>query len=162
MKKQIGFTLLELLVTLSISAIALSVAIPSFVSLMDRKSIQSVSPLFERSIKYARSEAIQRGQNVQVLPLITGNDWAKGWTVESVSNDGLSFDTLRNFEALPGSPVFTSDDFDTTTPLVIRPSGEAEVTGNFNLNYPHCTGDEKINYQVLISGLLKKSLTACP
>ncbi len=162
MKKQIGFTLIELMVSLAVIAITLSVAVPGFQSLVERKSIQSIAPLFERSIKYARSEAVQRGQTLQILPSTKGSDWATGWVVQSVAVDG-TVTIIRNFEGLPASINFESDDFDTTTPLSLLSTGEADESGgSFTLNYIGCTGIQVINYEVLISGQLKKSLSKCP
>ncbi len=161
MKKQTGFTLLELMVTFIVFGTVLVVAIPSFQALLERKSIESIAPLFERSIKLARTEAIQRNVTVRILPKELGDDWSLGWSIEYTDADNAIV-TIRHFDPLPGSPVFSSDDFDTNNPIQIRPSGQAFEIGTLSLYYPGCIGKQMFSFQLLISGILKKDHVECP
>lgn len=160
MKKQIGFTLLELMITLIIFGTIVGAAVPKLQSLLERSSIESLTPLFERSLKYARDEAIGKNLTVQILPREVGSDWSQGWKVQYITLGGAVED-LRSFDPLPGSPTFTSTDFSTTNPIKITGTGQVEETGDILLYYPGCTGTQKIQFSLLISGILKKSKIAC-
>jgi len=86
-----GLTLIEVLVTLAIVAILMTLAVPSFKPTLDRWRVkQSVGALTD-TLRLTRSEAIKRGGNVviQKLPNNTGGctlaaaaaDWGCGWRV---------------------------------------------------------------------------------
>jgi type IV fimbrial biogenesis protein FimT len=74
-----GFTLVELIVVVVVSGIALAIALPSFTSLVERQRVQSASSDFVFSILRARSEAMKRNANVTIQA--SDSDWAKGWEI---------------------------------------------------------------------------------
>ncbi|WPL19262.1 hypothetical protein Thiowin_04374 [Thiorhodovibrio winogradskyi] len=61
-----GATLLELLVTLSIAAILMSVAVPSFQWMLRTNRIATVTNEMVRALNLARSEAVSRGVSVSI------------------------------------------------------------------------------------------------
>jgi type IV fimbrial biogenesis protein FimT len=75
-----GFSLVELLMVISISAILLAVGIPGFGALINKQRVVTTANDFFMSISLTRSEAIRRGARVDMAP-IDGTDWAKGWVV---------------------------------------------------------------------------------
>ena len=168
MKKQTGFTLIELMVATIILVILVSTAGPSLKSTLDRGNFKSIGPFFEKSLKYARSEAIQRGQTVQVRPIINADsvnsfDWSGGWRIEViVQSDPLTLEVIRTFDSIPGETEFTSDTFNDITPLEISPSGQATLVGSFNLNQAGCKVGKIYTYSVLLSGNLNRSTSPCP
>ena len=74
-----GFTLIELMVVIAVTAILLAVAAPSFSRFMDSQRLRTVSTAFHSSLVKARSEAIKRNANVLVVPNDT--DFKKGWRI---------------------------------------------------------------------------------
>ena len=91
MKRENGFTLLELLVTLAIASILLSVGVPSFRAvIMDNRMVRDTNQ-FVASINQARSAAVRFQRNAMVcasanfsasVPTCSGSsDWAQGWIV---------------------------------------------------------------------------------
>ena len=102
-----GFTLIELVVVMTISAILVAAAIPSFIWLNARTRAANASNSLLASFELARSEAIRRNMNVSVCRVedptlaapvcssaavgaIAGDDWATGWVVfAKTSGDGL-------------------------------------------------------------------------
>ena len=84
-----GFTLLELLITISIAGILLGFGIPSFSSLVAESQISAQYNSLVGALYHARSEAIKGAADVTVCPKNavdglncgTGDDWRNGWIV---------------------------------------------------------------------------------
>lgn len=75
-----GFTIVELMAVLGIAAILMTVAVPSFHNTLQKQRMGTAVSDFFAAINLTRSEAIQRGARVDLVPL-NGADWAKGWVV---------------------------------------------------------------------------------
>jgi len=75
-----GFTLIELMVTLSIMAIMMAIAVPSFRSFVNGQRVKSAATEIMTAVLIARSDAIKRNASVTITPTDAA-DWAKGWTV---------------------------------------------------------------------------------
>ncbi|UXZ97181.1 GspH/FimT family pseudopilin [Pseudomonas phytophila] len=81
-----GFTLVELLITVSLVGILAVIAIPSFnSSIQNSKADTEISDL-QRALNFARLEAINRGVNVQVRPSVDGAGWNTALKVVPSSN----------------------------------------------------------------------------
>ena len=65
--RQRGFTLIELMVTLAIAAILVSIAVPSFSVMIAQNRMAGQLNEFTAALNLARSEAIRRGVTVTVL-----------------------------------------------------------------------------------------------
>lgn len=66
MKNMQGFTLLELLITLTVAAIILKMAIPSYFNFMDKQKLKAAAESIYSDIQYARSEALKQNQDMVV------------------------------------------------------------------------------------------------
>ncbi|MFD2273237.1 GspH/FimT family pseudopilin [Undibacterium arcticum] len=76
-----GFTLIELMITLTIAAILLAIGVPSFRSLIqNQRMTTTVNDLFFFAINLTRSQALQMGGRVDLAP-IDNADWSKGWRI---------------------------------------------------------------------------------
>ncbi len=95
---QFGFTLMELMVTLSIAGIMLSIAIPSFTSTIRSSRITTQVNEFVTSINFIRSEAVKRGMRVSMCKssdgatCVTSGNWAQGWIVFTNQNEDADYD----------------------------------------------------------------------
>jgi type IV fimbrial biogenesis protein FimT len=78
--KDLGFTLVELMVTLTVLGILLSLAAPSFTTLVANNRIATETNELIGALSLARAEAIRRAQPVTVRSS-DSNDYAKGWSV---------------------------------------------------------------------------------
>lgn len=111
-----GFTLIELMVTLAVAAILLTIGIPSFRDLMIKSRLSGQIQEFYGALSYARSEAIKRGNFVTICKSSNGSscggNWSDGWIVfENKDNDSPAVrdniggsneePLLRVFPALP-------------------------------------------------------------
>lgn len=99
-----GFTLIEVLVTLSIAAVLLAAATPSFQSALERHRVANATNEFVLAFTLARSEALARGARVAVAPQ-TPAAWTQGLRVFIDDNDNGAFDTgdtlLQTIDPLP-------------------------------------------------------------
>ncbi len=75
-----GFTLIELMVTVTVLAIILSLAVPSFASLMASNRLSTQTSEFVGALNLARSEAVRRAQPVS-LRASDADNFSKGWQV---------------------------------------------------------------------------------
>jgi type IV fimbrial biogenesis protein FimT len=77
-----GFSLIELMVVLSVATILLGIGVPSFRALIQsQRMTTTVNDLFA-AINLTRSEAMQRGARVDLVPAdADGKDWGRGWAV---------------------------------------------------------------------------------
>lgn len=77
-----GFSLIELMVVLSIAAILVGIGVPSFRTLIQNQRMTTTVNDFLAAINLTRSEALQRGVRVDMVPADAKSaDWANGWTV---------------------------------------------------------------------------------
>ena len=80
-----GFTLLELLIVISIAGILLSITIPSYSNLVSQKRVEAAANSFHSAVALAGSESRKRGKNVNIRPIgWAGNNaltLAEGWEV---------------------------------------------------------------------------------
>ena len=72
MKPLRGFTLIELMITLAVAAILLTVAVPSFQTLIKRNALTARTNNFIADLHFARGEAAKRGSDVSVCPSSNG------------------------------------------------------------------------------------------
>ncbi len=89
MKRQNGFTMTELMVTIAIAAILLSLGVPAFKYITYSYRMASELNGFLGDMQYARGEALKEGNNVTVCASTNGSsctggtNWAGGWIVFS-------------------------------------------------------------------------------
>lgn len=110
-----GFSLIELMVVMSIVAILLAIGVPSFRSLMQHQKMTATVNDFFAAINLTRSEAIQRGTRVDLVPA-EASDWNKGWIVFIDENNNQKADAgeqiIFSHGPVPAGMVITSAFFD--------------------------------------------------
>ncbi|MES9904785.1 MAG: GspH/FimT family pseudopilin [Sedimenticola sp.] len=168
-KKTTGFTLVELMVTIAVAAILLTIAVPSFRYLIaNNRATTQANALFS-AFSVARTEAINRGSNVTVCPKSTASasnttcgtntSWVNGWHVFTdtgvIGTYSGSDVVLKHWEPLPGTPVIT------TTEAYIgftRDGAKNTATaGNiiFSMSQPNTTGDASRCIRVSALGMIR-------
>lgn len=91
-KSNQGFTLVELMITLSVAAILMALAVPNFTTTIKNNRLTTQANELISSINYARSEAIRRGTSVSLESGST--NWHTGWTIKDKDSA-----VIRNHEA---------------------------------------------------------------
>lgn len=79
MARESGFTLVELLFTLALVAVALSIAAPSFSELLHNQRTTIAAQELRNALDFARESAAHSGQPISIAA--TNSDWAMGWEV---------------------------------------------------------------------------------
>jgi type IV fimbrial biogenesis protein FimT len=179
MKRENGFTLVELLITIVIVTTLLAMGVPSLKDFMKNNRLTAQSNAFVTALQVARTEAVKRGADTVICAssnqtACTGaGDWDKGWIVFSDLNlNGtpdlgasapLCEDTedcmLRTSGALSGKHTISS----TTANLRFLPTGLA-ANGNFALNLvtDNCERNQARKIQVTLQGHTIVTKQACP
>lgn len=114
-KVQQGFTLIELIITLVIAGVLLSIGIPSFNSFLKNNQLTTQINELVTSINLTRSEAIKRGLSSTICKSNTGTscagNWTDGWIVFDDQNaDGVvdaGETIIRAHDALTGGNTLT-------------------------------------------------------
>jgi type IV fimbrial biogenesis protein FimT len=174
-----GFTLIELMVTVTVLAILLSIGIPSFSDVIRNNRTAAATNSLVTSLNFARSEALKRGMPVTVCPAndavnptdCDGNStgWDKGWLVFSDGttpvgsfNPGVGGDAIVQATAAPQNQMQITTDVAFVTfsaggeRLNSPPSGpKAELM--FEVKNTKCT--DKNLRQVNISRIGRISMT---
>jgi len=87
MKPIRGFTLIELVMTIAILGILLTIGIPSFRELTTRNRITTQANEFMADIAHARAEAVRRNTRVTICKsndganCVTSANWQEGWII---------------------------------------------------------------------------------
>ncbi|GAB6067346.1 hypothetical protein JCM13664_06640 [Methylothermus subterraneus] len=138
MQKTRGFTLVELMVTVAVAAIVLTVGVPSFQVLVKNNRMVTAANELVGALNLARSEAIKRNVRVTVCKsgdgasCTTSGNWEQGWIVFTDDNNDAAYDSasetlLRVQEGIAGQVTMTGN------PLVANyvsyvASGQSQLT----------------------------------
>lgn len=102
-----GFTLVELLVTVSVMSILMAIAVPSFARMIAANRLTAQTNELLASLNLARLEAVRRGSSVAIRATSSGTDFHKGWKIFSDSDaDGAlasETDVVRVQQEFAGS-----------------------------------------------------------
>lgn len=82
-----GFTMTELLITVSVAAILATVAVPSFSGLIASQRARSFAAELDASLLETRAHALGLNQPVSLVPKSGG--WPAGWRIQDPAQDVL-------------------------------------------------------------------------
>lgn len=115
-----GFTLMELLITIAVGAILVTLAVPAFQNFLRNDRQWTTANSLVMSLNAARSEAIKQDTAVSVCPTANGTScsassaWSQGWIVlssASGSTPALTVPTLATGSTLTEASGLTAVTF---------------------------------------------------
>ncbi|WP_415899417.1 GspH/FimT family pseudopilin [Neptuniibacter sp. QD48_11] len=148
-----GFTLIELMVTLAVLAILISLAAPSLNDFQERVELTGAAEKVYGHIQYARSESISNGSDIYIAFKGTG---AAGWCMGisdtaacdcssaaslalcTINSAPARYVTGSDYPSVELSTNLTSDDSG-----FLSPRSTSMENGTITLNYPGY-GDAKV------------------
>ncbi len=118
MKKNSGFTLMELIVTVAVISMVMAFAIPSMTTFNQNDRLTTNINALVGHLAYARSEAVKTSQQVSLCissdsATCTGTNWEQGWMIYADANGDGTFNAasetiLRAQQALDGGNTLTA------------------------------------------------------
>lgn len=164
MKKLKGFTLVELMITLAIAAILVTLAIPSFVDTVRKNRLSSQASSIFTALNIARSEAIKLGANVTACSSTDqatcsgANDWSTGWLIHQAGT------LIKVWGGLRGGAVLTGN----AASIIYTPRGMTDTTSGvagaltLTLTATGCGANEQRIISVIQTGRANLATADCP
>jgi type IV fimbrial biogenesis protein FimT len=145
-----GFTLIELMIVISLVGILTSLALPSFETFLRKRQMIGSSDLLYTTLYWARSEAVKRNNTVTLCKssdgVTCGGSWSVGWLMfEDTDSDG-DFDV--------GEVIITSGAPPSGYQLIWSPFGSKNyirfykngMTSSHNGTFKLCPDDSDSRY----------------
>lgn len=138
-----GFTLIELIITITVMAVLLAIAVPAFNESTLGSKLSSIANSFVASAQLARSEAIKR--NVTVTLSAASGGWQNGWVVQEGTTVLFSQAKLPNGFLLSESGGATS--------IAFQPTGAGATAATLTLCRATPTvGSQKRTIEISLTG----------
>lgn len=128
-----GFTTIELMVVMAITAVLAAMAAPSFNNLLQRMRIDAAFEALSGTIQFARTEAIRNARQVNIdRSACAFNDWSCGWIVYIDQNQNNAQDlpnepTIKQVNNLDGTRITKVNN---PNQLLISRFGQFATVGN--------------------------------
>lgn len=158
MRHSRGFTLIELMVTIAVLAIVVSIAAPSFSSMLQDNRALSMSTELQGALQLARAEAIKRRQDVVICKRNSagtacndGTDWAAGWLIRQVGGDVLKVWDSAQAMVVTGP----------NTGVTFRSNGMVAASGSFSVKPSSCTAQQRRTIAVSLTGSTTLDKATC-
>jgi len=163
LKKMRGFTILELMITVAVAGVLLTVGIPSFLSIIETNRTVTHTNELVTALNLARSEAVRRGAPIVVCSSTDGaicstsTDWSTGWIIRTQT---AAPEVLRAWPERSGGAGILTGDVDE---IEFQPRGSLPPgpTPLIQLRLPNCGVNEGRDVAVNSAGRISVSRVDC-
>ena len=171
---QKAFTLIELMVTVTIAAIVLGIAIPSFNTQIQNSRSVALGEELASAFNFARSEAVKRGQRVSICAssdgAACGGGWNDGWIVflDGANTDNAAAvvvnNVLRYWDDIDNRAVVTVSNNKTFVRFTgLGALGRIDAnTIRISAYFQKCVNNNANRITVGFSGIVNAERVACP
>jgi len=148
MKRSVGFTLIELMITLAIFAILVGIGVPSYQNTVQQSRIDDATTLINSSLSYAKNTAIAHNRTLYMTPTDNTLTLATGFfgLVDIINKTALSTDSNSTLS-------FT----DPTVAITFRANGTIAIGNTIR----YCTGGAGVEMLVGINGETVTTSISC-
>ncbi len=167
-RRETGFTLIELMVTIAIVAILLAIGLPSFQGSLRSNRVATSTNELMASVSLARTEAIRSTKTAAICASSNGTscstDWNQGWIVWT-DNDGnntlATSEIVRYVQAHPTLSLATASSAGTIT---FDNRGRANDEQVFTLKPGDCPSGQKLQRELKVTSIGQVNMTQeyCP
>jgi type IV fimbrial biogenesis protein FimT len=171
-KSSQGFTLLELMVAVTLLGVLLGIGIPSFNETIRNNRTVAQTNEFITALNLARSEASKRGLPVAICAAnaaqtacasATANNWTNGWLV--FTDQGATVGAIDAGEPILQTSRAVTPGLQLTSSnvgfLQFGASGSANTTATFGIQHSGCTGNNRRRIEIVPTGRANLSKVAC-
>ncbi len=173
MKRNRGFTLVELMITLIVMGVVIFIAVPNFADLIRSNRMTTSSNELVIAMQIARSEAVKRGENVEVCARASdgsqscsgdADTWPDGWLVWHDADDDSTLDSGEVIRAW--SPLAEDLDINVgSAAIAFDNQGFSMGSGtvSYVLQPDGCpSGEERVTVSVGSTGRPDSTRSTCP
>lgn len=171
-----GFTLIELMVTIAVLAIVVTIAAPSFTTMINGNRSVALGEELATAFNYARSEAVKRGGRISICASSDGasctaaNTWTQGWIVftDTATSDNAASPTvgtvLRRWEAPNAGAAITVTQAAATNFIRYTRLGTLGRSGQITVNssVSGCGDNAARTITIGPAGLINMARANCP
>lgn len=180
MKAQRGFTLLELMITLAVAIVVLTIGVPSFQDAFRNYRVTNLTNQFVTSLNLARSTAIKENMRVALRrfdtsvapvpgtgsPASGGYEW--GWIVFADPNNNATWDAgetlIEVAQPVTSTGVTIQGNTNVANYVSFRPDGIPRQTGGGPQNgtITVCKSPKALDITISLQGRITTGEGSCP
>ncbi len=157
-----AFTLIELMITISVAAILVAVAAPSFQSLILNARLSGKKNEFIYALNFARSTALAQNSSIVVCPYsaagstFCGASWNSGWIIKKTDPSSGVAALIKQYQSSAKDPVLSAVAYGgpAVTSITFDPVGLNTTQSNFTLCDSRSDANA-VSIQVLLTGLIQ-------
>lgn len=153
-KKNRGFTLIELFVTMLVALILVGIGVPSFNSAIKNTRLAKSTNDLIISINRARSEALKRGRNVRLCAGdgdCDSQNWGDGWVVFVDENNSGDLDAAEDIIIEQGPQNKNTISSNGTNPGTFAYNNRGKPLGVVNRTFKICDDRPDAGKEVVIA-----------
>ena len=152
---QRGFTLIELMVTVSLLAILITLAVPAFTSWIRNAQIRSAAEALQGGMRTAQAEALRRNRQVvmaftNATPAsgVTAVDDGKNWTLNTVAQFGETAEYISGGSVADTNSAVTVSTANGVTAICFNSNGRLVENASPGVTSAACTAPAAVAFNI--------------